>query len=125
MNYQYICLQDSNTGNSNLATTLQHVTIGPQLQRLSFAYSKCLLCVEGSRAFEHKMADQLSKLYAMARHCGISLQYFFSSDSAMTEVAVVDPVFSCVSVPFVPTILVKYGSFERVPITGFSASQHR
>ncbi|DBA93366.1 TPA: hypothetical protein ACH3X2_003639 [Trebouxia sp. C0005] len=75
----------SDSNNSNLAMLLQHRTVGPQLQRLSFAYSSCLLCIEGSRAFEQQLAEHLSKLYAMARHAGLSLQYFFSSSPAMTQ----------------------------------------
>ena len=85
-----MCLQGTgvttDSNNSNLGMLLQHRTVGPQLQRLSFAYSSCLLCIEGSRAFEQKLAEHLSKLYAMARHSGLSLQHFFSCSQAMTQV---------------------------------------
>ncbi len=87
-------VQGSNSAaaqSSNLGALLQHATVGPQLQRLSFAYSSCLLCVEGDSAFEFKMAEQLSKLYAMARHSGVSLQYLFSPTQAMTEVCQPSP----------------------------------
>ena len=32
------------------------------------------------------MAEQLGKLYTMARHAGLSLQYFFATDQAMMQV---------------------------------------
>ena len=75
---------DASTG--DLAHLLQHSSVGPQLQRLSFAFSSCLLCIEGSNTFEYKLAEHLSKVYAMARHSGISLQYTFSSGQSQTEV---------------------------------------
>lgn len=56
------------------------------LQRISFAYSRCFLCIEGSCGFEHSMADQVSMLYNTARHSNIALQYFFSSGAAATQV---------------------------------------
>ncbi|KAL0033852.1 hypothetical protein WJX77_007687 [Trebouxia sp. C0004] len=42
-----------------------------------------------------KLAEHLSKLYAMARHSGLSLQYFFTSSQAMTQ-----EVISCVASTF-------------------------
>lgn len=71
---------------ADLDTTLDSISVGPQLRRLSFTYSKCLLCIEGSSSFEYKMAERASKLYAMARQCGISLQYFYTSSQLATQV---------------------------------------
>lgn len=71
---------------ADLGMLLESTSVGPLLQRLSFAYSKCLLCVEGSTAFEYKLAEQAGRLYSMGRHCGISLQYFYTSTQLATEV---------------------------------------
>lgn len=60
--------------------------LGSKLQRLSFAYSKCLLCIEGSSACAAKLAEQAGKLYAIARQCGVSLQYFYTPSQVATEV---------------------------------------
>lgn len=83
---QQLADEAAGASSSRLGHTLQHVTVGPQLQRLSFAYSKCLLCVEGSQAFETRMSEQLSTLFAVARHAGLGLQYFFARDPAMMQV---------------------------------------
>lgn len=73
-------------GDADLGMLLEGTSVGPQLQRLSFAYSKCLLCIEGSTAFEYKLAEQAGRLYSMGRHCGISLQYFYTSSQLTTQV---------------------------------------
>lgn len=60
--------------------------IGAQLQRNSFAFSQCLLCIEGSAAFQQKIADQIPALFSTARHSNVALQYFYSLSQASTEV---------------------------------------
>lgn len=61
-------------------------TLQAELQRISFAYSRCLLVVEGSCAFEHSMADAVSALYHTARHSNVALQYFYTTSAAATQV---------------------------------------
>ena len=60
-------------------------SIAAQLQRVSFAFSRCLLVVEGSPGSEQKLADQVAALFRTARHCSIALQYFYSPSQAATE----------------------------------------
>lgn len=71
---------------------LENISVGPQLQRLSFAYSKCLLCIEGSTGFELKLAEQAGRLHSLGRHCGVSLQYFYTSSQLATEVYTFSPL---------------------------------
>ena len=78
-------LQDC-SGDMDLGPALQSSSVGPQLQQLSFAYSACLLCIEGSTAFELKLAEHISNIHGIARYCGISLQYFYAASQRATQV---------------------------------------
>lgn len=80
---------------ADLGSLLESCSVGPQLRCLSFAYSKCLLCIEGSSAFESKLAEQAGKLYAIARQCGLSLQYFYTPSQLATEVSLLHVATEC------------------------------
>ena len=86
MNPMHNCDMQGCSSGVDLGTALQSSSIGPQLQRLSFAFSVCLLCVEGTSTFELKLAEHISKLYGVARYCGISLQYFYAASQHATQV---------------------------------------
>ena len=85
--YVVMCAMQGDSSDANLAATLESRSLGPQLQRLSFAFAKCLLCIEGSNAFQHKMAERSSQLYRIARHCGLTLQCFLSTAPSTTQVS--------------------------------------
>ena len=56
------------------------------LQQLSWAYSCCMLCVEGPHAATVKLGAMLPRLHAAAAQLGMRLQCFLSQHATFTQV---------------------------------------
>lgn len=72
-------------GTPPLAVLLRE-RVGPQLGALGMAYSRCVLCFEGSAAFELALLSCVEELVALGRRAGIALALLTSTSEAQTQV---------------------------------------
>ena len=73
-------------GTPPLAVLLRE-RVGPQLGALGMAYSRCVLCFEGSAAFELALLSCVEELVALGRRAGVALALLTSTSKAQTEVS--------------------------------------
>ena len=60
--------------------------VANQLGGLSLAYSRCVLCFEGSAAFELALLSCMEELVALGRRASIALALLTSTSEAQTQV---------------------------------------
>ena len=69
------------------AASLLREKLRVQLIQVAAAYSTCLLCLEGSAAFELSVMSSVDELIALACGCGVALSIITAGSPAKLEVS--------------------------------------
>ena len=70
------------------AASLLREKLRTQLVQVAAAYSTCLLCLEGSPAFELSVMSSVDELIALARRCDLALSIITATSPAELEVII-------------------------------------
>ncbi|BDA43161.1 probable protein SHORTAGE IN CHIASMATA 1 at N-terminal half [Coccomyxa sp. Obi] len=62
--------------------------VGAQLALVGMAYSKCILCFEGSKAFEPAILACIDEVAVLGKRCGVGLSILTTSTPEETEIAI-------------------------------------
>ena len=81
------------------ATSLLKEKLRAQLVQVAAAYSTCLLCLEGSPAFELSVMSSVDELIALARRCDLALSIITATSPGVLEVTHLSSYFHCFSYP--------------------------
>ncbi len=60
--------------------------MGAQLALVGMAYSKCILCFEGSKVFEPAILACIDEVAVLGKRCGVGLSILITSSPEETEV---------------------------------------
>ncbi|CAL8468858.1 g8399 [Coccomyxa elongata] len=62
--------------------------VGAQLALLGMAYSKCILCFEGSKVFEPAILACIDEVAVLGKRCGVGLSILITASPEETEIAI-------------------------------------
>lgn len=60
--------------------------MGAQLALVGMAYSKCILCFEGNKAFEPAILACIDEVSVLGKRCGVGLSILITLSPEETEV---------------------------------------
>ena len=60
--------------------------VGAQMALVSLAYSRCILCFEGSKAFEPAILACIEEAAVLGKRCGVGLSILTTTSPEETEV---------------------------------------
>ena len=79
-------LTNSLSAQGSDAASLLRERLRAQLVQVGAAYSTCLLCLEGSPAFELSVMSSVDELIALTRRCGLALSIITAKSPVELEV---------------------------------------